>query len=176
MDISPFAILESPALVFIYCGLAVYIGICLTLGYKVSRAHFSPPKHRLIPIPPWLLQTIIAIIFSIIFAILIIPFAFVVGIWTLFKFTGRVWYGKFGQWRKRRRGERVGVEMTSWGQGAGSWTTIDGIDDPGQVEHLPDYSRYGQDARVDVYTAGPLLNPPPPAYFHGRDHGAASRQ
>ncbi|KAI1135366.1 hypothetical protein F5Y05DRAFT_421519 [Hypoxylon sp. FL0543] len=174
MDISPFAALQSPALALIYCGITVHLGICATLGFKVSRARLRNRKPGLIP--PWLCQTIVAVLLTIAFAVLIFPFAFAVSVRTLYMLTGKVWYRRYRQWRKRRRGEAVDDELPSWNDDASSLTTIDGVDFIALSERPPDYSRHRQDARIDVQAAEGLLNPPPPAYLHSRDQGAASTQ
>ncbi|KAI1411289.1 hypothetical protein F5Y13DRAFT_166115 [Hypoxylon sp. FL1857] len=158
MDMSPFAIFESPSLIFIYCLITVYLCVCATLGLKIAQTRLKAKTYGIFP--RWLCVTVVAIALTIIIIIFLIPFAFAVGSYTLFNLTVKDWCLQF------RRGETVDDGRSSWARNNGSGTTMDGVHGLDQSEHLPSYNRHHQDVRIDA-DAEISPGPPPPAYFPG---------
>ncbi|KAI0885001.1 uncharacterized protein GGS22DRAFT_200091 [Annulohypoxylon maeteangense] len=123
---SPFAMVASPAILFIYSGLTLYVALCIMLGFKVAYSYVSRDEwccYRWCILPKWALFIMMAVPLSIIFAIIIVPVLFCMFMWVFV-------IDKIRQMCVRRRKRRRGGNDVESGNGganddAASWITIE---------------------------------------------------
>ncbi|XDG03673.1 hypothetical protein ABKA04_003288 [Annulohypoxylon sp. FPYF3050] len=117
MDVSPFAMVASPSLLFIYTALTVYAAACTVLAIKVTNEYMRNERycfHRLPTTIKWCLRIVGWLVLTALFIAIVVPvFLTMFGavfVWNYIKCGGR---NKYKDVDAAERGE------------AESWTSID---------------------------------------------------
>ncbi|KAI1106512.1 hypothetical protein F4804DRAFT_330307 [Jackrogersella minutella] len=169
MDVSSFAIFESPALIFVYTGLTLYLALCFNMGFKISRARWGSQPCCLLP--AWATLALLGSMLSIIFAVVIVPYAFVMAVWTGVAGKVKDRHRQFTRWRRRRRGEVVEEEESAAGTpSSGSWTTIEDVIITVPVGSPVGYGHYYREHPGGVDLAHLPPQRPVPAHIERRGH------
>ncbi|KAI1457828.1 hypothetical protein F4805DRAFT_457270 [Annulohypoxylon moriforme] len=166
MDWSPFAMITSPAILFIYSAITLYLALCLMLGFKVTHAYAANSDwwgyRCCCCLPKWAIVLLFAVALMFVFAIIVVPVALCFFAWVFV-------VEKIHYLCSRRRRGGGGNDLEAGGgnviNDAASWTTIDTPTLPIHRDDRHDLNPQTNECATESYPDRPA-----PVYFQGRFH------